>query len=113
MAADLWPSIRWTALAFAPEEIANDAAVWRRSWGVTRGMPGRVAGLPSDTVDLSVVEVDTATHDLALGHHALGRVRNDAAIIDGVFEDGRQHAVGAPDRRGGPVVAERCDPVLD
>ena len=41
MAADLCPSIRSTALAFAPDEIANDAAVWRRSWGVTRGMPAR------------------------------------------------------------------------
>lgn len=89
MAADLCPSIRWTALAFAPDEIANDAA------------------------DLSVVEVDPATHDFALGLHALGRVRDYAAVIDGVVEDGRQDAVGAFDRRGGPVAAKRRDPVLD
>ncbi|WP_246162072.1 hypothetical protein [Aeromicrobium ginsengisoli] len=43
MAADLWPSMRWTALAFAPDEIARDAAVWRRSCGVTRGMPAQFA----------------------------------------------------------------------
>ena len=24
--------MRWTAFTFAPEETANDAAVWRRSW---------------------------------------------------------------------------------
>ena len=41
MAADLWSSMRWTALAFAPDEIARDAAVWRRSWGVTHGIPAR------------------------------------------------------------------------
>jgi hypothetical protein len=37
MAADAWPSIRCTALTFAPAEIASDAAVCRRSCRVTAG----------------------------------------------------------------------------
>jgi hypothetical protein len=37
IAADLCPSILWTAFTFAPDEIASDAAVCLRSWIVTRG----------------------------------------------------------------------------
>ncbi len=40
IAADAWPSIRCTAFTFAPELIASDAAVWRRSCGVSRGIDG-------------------------------------------------------------------------
>lgn len=39
MAAELCPSIRCTALTLAPADTANDAAVCRRSCGVTRGAP--------------------------------------------------------------------------
>jgi hypothetical protein len=38
MAADLCPSIRCMAFTLGPAEIASDAAVCRRSCGVTRGM---------------------------------------------------------------------------
>ncbi len=60
-----------------------------------------------------MVEIYAAPHHLALGLHALGRVGDDAAVIYGILKDRRQHAVGALDRRGGPVVAEGCDPFLD
>src|SRR4029453_5792119 len=41
IAAEACPSIRWTAFTFAPAEIARDAAVCRRSCGVSRGTPER------------------------------------------------------------------------
>lgn len=34
--ADLWPSIVWTTLTFAPAAMASDAAVWRSACGVSR-----------------------------------------------------------------------------
>ncbi len=39
MAAFLCPSMRWIALTLAPELIAMEAAVYRRSWQVSVGTP--------------------------------------------------------------------------
>jgi len=39
IAAEAWPSIRWTALTLAPGLIARLAAVCRRSWGVMSSRP--------------------------------------------------------------------------
>ena len=43
MAADACPSILWTAFTWAPDEIAREAAVCRRSWGVSSGKVGSIA----------------------------------------------------------------------
>lgn len=73
----------------------------------------RVAGLAGETIDLPVGEVEATAHDLALGLHPLGRVRDDAPVVDGVVEDRLQDAVDPLDRGGRSDGAGRCEPVLD
>jgi hypothetical protein len=43
MAPDAWPSMRWTALTFAPADIARLAPVWRSSCGVELDAPMALA----------------------------------------------------------------------
>src|SRR5215207_727290 len=111
MAAEAWPSICWTTFTFAPERIANDAAVCRKSCGLRPSSPAAWhAGLNTILRQLLSRRV------LPRGEDRFVRLLSPAAFLDGNGKlDRHRHGAGLVGlgRRPGQLAANLCNALDD
>ena len=114
-AALVCPSIRWMTFTFAPAETASEAAVCRRSWGVTRGKCSSLAWQRLTAPENQPVVFCSGLICLADGDghtRASGSVSGTSFMISAGMGTSRRSplfdavisAVGLPQRRGVPLV---------